>query len=131
MKIRDGVVRLRGRKAAQAPATAKHRVASAVSPDISASAPAPTVDTNAIEAAAPSMLSMMLKAFTTPTTQKTVSSRSAGALPNTSQPRPVDHSTTAIRTSTTRRIQTERLTRSSIVPTRQIARPHAIITPCS
>src|SRR3954453_4596552 len=96
MKIRDGVARLRGRNAAQAPASAKHGGASAAAQDISASTPAPTAHTTPIDAAAPSMLSIMLKAFATPTTQRTVRSRPAAALWNTSHPWPVDQSRTAI-----------------------------------
>jgi hypothetical protein len=80
MKIRAGRARFRGRKPEHAPATANDRPASAASPEINARTPAPTAETAATDAAAPSMLSIRLNAFITPTTQTIVSARSAGPL---------------------------------------------------
>ena len=128
MKMRQGLARLRGRKPKHAPATAKASGVSAVSPAISVSVPAPIAETAATEAAAPSMLSIRLNAFMTPTTQTIVSARSAASSWNRPQPRPVDHSSTAMPTSTKMRPAIGTLKRSSTVPSTQTQTARTMIS---
>ena len=78
-------------------------------------------------AAAPSTLSMRLNAFTTPTTQTTVSSRLIRLASKRNQPMPAAQRTTAAAISTPTRTSGPRPTRSSTVPTTDSTTAHPTI----
>ena len=116
-KMRAGADRLKGRKPRHAPPSAIESAATAWSSALRARTAAPMDERTATVPAAPSMLSIRLNALTTPTTQTTVSTRSAASLPNTCQPSPAMKSATPAATSVITRGIAPSPTRSSRVPT--------------